>query len=108
MKKTLILFLSMTLISCSTLKVSFEKSSINNEKKIAKEEGFSIRKEFFLWGLIPKNHELNVSEVLVDNGFDGVQKFSVYRESKLEDVIWSILSLGVYTPITYRLNVQVE
>ena len=108
MKITLLILLSITVSSCSTFKVSFKDRAIYNEKKKVEEDGFSIHRELFLWGLIPKNHELDVSEFLKEKGIKEVKGFSVYRESKLEDVIWSILSLGVYTPQTYRLKIRVE
>ena len=108
MKITLLILLSIAVSSCSTFKVSFKDRAIYNEKKKVVEDGFSIHKELFLWGLVPKNHELDVSEFLKEKGIKEVKGFSVYRENKLEDVIWSILSLGVYTPQTYRLKIRVE
>lgn len=69
-----------------------------------KDVSTSVTKEFFLWGLIPKSHDLYVDEAMANRGYDSIANLVVTQKNTTSDVVWSILSFGVYMPQTYQIK----
>jgi len=103
---SLILLLS---FGCSSIKVHSSHKvdvSMNEREEYTKEIELEVDKEFFLYGLIPTTHTLDVDEILKDAGVDSVSDLKVVRVRRGKNITWSLISLGFYTPETYVLKAK--
>ncbi|MFT6070367.1 MAG: hypothetical protein ACJAT2_000833 [Bacteriovoracaceae bacterium] len=62
------------------------------------------RKEFYLWGLVPKDHIVKIDEKLSESGLISAANISIEEYQTTEDLIYSWLSFGLYIPRTYKVR----
>ncbi len=60
--------------------------------------------KFYLCGLIPQKQVVNVDKDLSDTGIMSATQLELYEFIRPEDLFWSLLTFGVYTPKSYRLS----
>lgn len=102
------LILLFSFISCSTIHVKSNDqttvvfSSVKSHKEKVK---VLIEKEYFLWGLFPE-HEIIIDKEFKKNGFDNVSSLKISKVRSTKDIIWSLVTFGVYMPETYELNAK--
>lgn len=101
LKLILLIFL---FISCSSsIQISSSKKipvSFDEMDKHTKLSKVTIKRDFFLWGLVPGKHEVDLAKELKNKGFDSLAEVKVYEESSSHDRIWSIVTLGFWWPKT--------
>lgn len=78
-------------------KISFEENSNHN-----KEVNIKVEKEFFLWGFYP-SHELNIDKEMANQGHQSISSFEIEQRPSTKDVLFTLLTFGVYFPQTYYL-----
>ncbi|MCT4640814.1 MAG: hypothetical protein N4A33_00855 [Bacteriovoracaceae bacterium] len=100
-----ILLMLLVLTSCASTKISFIQDSSESEKT---QVTYSIKQDYFLWGSFPARQEVNVGQFFQKKGYKKIESFSVQYERETQDVIWTLLSLGVYTPQTLILKAKVD
>ncbi|GAB4410378.1 MAG: hypothetical protein OHK0056_13330 [Bacteriovoracaceae bacterium] len=61
-------------------------------------------KQFFLWGLVPEVHEINLDEEFGDTGMISAANVTVEVEQSWSSLIKEILSLGLYNPRDYKVR----
>lgn len=104
----LIFFLLLSLLGCSsTLIKSNDKIDLSLNKNLSHKKNINIeiKKEFFLWGLLPQ-HELLLDEELGNRGYEFVSSVQVEEKSTMKDALWTLFTFGVYYPKTYVLSGQ--
>lgn len=101
-------FLTMLLLQ-SCAKISFQSNNIT-PSYISTKPKHSHRislvgvRDFYLWGLIPNQHVVNLSEVLSAGGLITGAGLTVEDYQTFEDKVWSVVTLGLYLPRHYRVK----
>jgi hypothetical protein len=62
------------------------------------------KKEFYLWGLVPKDHTVEVDIQLSKAGLISAANITIEEYQTTEDLIYSWLSFGLYIPRTYKVK----
>lgn len=110
MNKLGLIILLISTFSCSS--IQFKTDNLKNQNvditfdkniKHKDEVRVKIEKKFFLWGSIP-NHEVDVSKVLADKGYDSISSFVIKEEPTAQDMILTLITFGMYYPQTYYLS----
>jgi len=65
-----------------------------------------IQKDFFLWGFLPETHTIWVDHVVAKMGFESGANIEIEEQSSWKNTIFSILSLGMFLPKSYKISVQ--
>ena len=100
------LILLFSFISCSTIHVkSNDQTTITFDKIKSHKEKIQIKveKEYFLWGLFPQ-HDIYVDQELKAKGFEKVSSLEISKVRETKDLIWTLVTFGVYMPQTYHIN----
>lgn len=63
------------------------------------------QKEFYLWGLYPQKHIINVDIELSDSGVTSAAKLRIKEFMLPISFLWSIISFGFYIPKNYEIEV---
>lgn len=106
-----VLFFTLTFLSLSCANTQI-KSSDNVPLSFKKQENFDneidiqITKEFFLWGLIPRVHEIDIDKEILNKGVNSATELVVEHKNRTSDVVWSLLTFGVYYPQTFHLKAK--
>lgn len=77
---------------------------LHSSPNFTKESSFSGKRDFFLWGQIPKAHHVFIDEEAIDHGIMGLSKVSIEEKSTFVDTLISFLSMGLYTPRSYTIT----
>lgn len=108
------IILIISFISCSNINYKVEnsadsKADISFEENINHNEKVNIKieKEFFLWGFYP-NHEIKVDDVVAKNGYDSISELVIKEEPSKMNVLFTLLTFGVYYPQTYYLEGKIR
>lgn len=107
MSKILFFIFASTFISCSTTNIKSKNNfpikfeSIDGDTK---QVSTSITKEFFLWGMIPRSHDIYIDEVMANRGYESIGDLVVTQKNTTSDIVWSLVSFGVYLPQTYEIK----
>lgn len=107
MSKILFFIFALTSFSCSTTNIKSKNNfPIDFESKDdhTKEVSASVTKQFFLWGLVPKSHDLYVDEAMANRGYDSIGELVVTQKNTTSDIVWTLLSFGMYLPQTYHIQ----
>jgi hypothetical protein len=98
------------LVSCSAIHIKSNNQfpvSFEKQESHTKEVTLDVTREFFLWGLVPTKHEIIVDDEFVKNGHENVADLMVTGKNTHKDVIWSLVTFGLYMPQTYQLTGKV-
>lgn len=107
MNKFIYLFALLILCSCTTIHfrsnntvpVTFEGNP-NHQKEVS----IVGQKDFYFWGIEPQEEVVYVDEVVRDSGYDGISKVIIYEHKNPQDMLISILTLGLYVPRGYTIT----
>jgi hypothetical protein len=103
----LVLFLSIVFIGCSRLRL---KSSETKSVTFREIEGHSkpvkikVKKEFYLWGMLPKEHDLDIAKVMDEKGVGVISSLEVSETNVYDNAFYAILTFGMYIPKTYLIE----
>lgn len=107
MSKVFVFIFALSLCSCSTTNIKSNDNlpiTFTADEEHTKEVKAVVTKEFFLWGMVPASHDIYIDSVLANKGYDKVSSLKVTQKNRTSDVVWSILSFGVYWPQTYEIQ----
>lgn len=96
-------------IGCSAIKIHSSSKvdvSMSEREEYTKEIELEVDKEFFLYGLVPTTHNLNVDKFLKEAGIDSVSELKIIKVRKTRNIAWSLFTLGFYTPETYLIKAK--
>ena len=102
-----IFFLVIILTSCSSIQFnSSEIISVSFDKDSSVKETLDVdvEKSFYLWGLIPSQHTVEVDKVFEEKGALSVSQFSIKEIKTKKKSLWMILTAGLYYPETYKIS----
>lgn len=109
MKKNFkILFpLILLLSSCSHIQYTTrQKLPVHFTQK--KEHGDFLEVEekvpFFFYGLFPKIQKVHLDEIALEKEFSEVSRITIYERPDFSDILFSVLTLGFYTPRTITIS----
>ena len=75
----------------------------NTKKSTDKTSLIKGKKEFYLWGLYPKNHDVFLDEEFGKVGFQKINRFIIEEFQTTIDKLKVFASLGMYIPKRYRI-----
>lgn len=94
------------LLSCSSIK--FKSSDIipvsleeNENHKLEITE--RVSRPFYLWGILPGQHVVEVDKVFESKGHVQVSDLEIIEVEQKRKFLWMVLSLGLYYPQTFHL-----
>lgn len=67
-------------------------------------EEISGKKEFYLWGLLPKEHDVFIDKVLSEAGLVSAANIQIEEYQTTGDKLWSWISFGLFIPLTYKVR----
>lgn len=85
--------------SRSTLPVQFDYNP-----KHKKQISFEGRREYYLFGLLPKRHEIFLDEEIYQQGFQGMSKIEIDDSLSFKNYMISLFTLGFYTPRNFEIK----
>lgn len=93
--------------SCSKLKIKTSKNfpiTTSQIEKDTKSIEVKVTKNFYLWGLIPNEHELLLDKELLKIGVKRLSALEITELSEGKDTWMKILSFGLFLPQTYLIT----
>lgn len=100
-------FLVLIFTSCSSIQFkSSEIIPVHFNKDITDTENVDVEveKSFYLWGMLPSSHSVEVDKLFEQRGADSVSNFSIAEIKTQKKTLWMILSAGLYYPQTYLVS----
>jgi hypothetical protein len=97
----------MFLLSCAEIKIHSTKKypvSFNKEKNHSRNISMVVEKEFFIWGIYPKDQKLNLASEMKERGILTLSELRITEKARTPDVLWTIFSMGLYAPRTYVIE----
>ena len=58
---------------------------------------------FYLFGNLPRHQTVAIDKMAQEAGFSEISKIVITETTEWDDVLWTFLSLGLYTPRTYKI-----
>lgn len=58
---------------------------------------------FYLFGYLPPHQTVAIDQLAQAQGFSEISKLVITETSEWDDLLWSFLSLGFYTPRSYKI-----
>ncbi len=110
MKRSTTLFifsLCFQFVSCSQIHYT---SAGNINAYIAPQEGHNRKashfgkRSFYLWGMLPAIHTVNVDNELADDGVFSAARVEVREYQEFMDVFWTYATLGLYKPVRFEIK----
>lgn len=82
-------------------KIATSFDSLKNHNEFV---SINVSRPFYLWGLIPSEHVVEVDSEFIKKGFDSVSELEILEIDKKTEFVWSALTLGMYIPKKYKLT----
>ncbi len=95
------------LISCSSIEFKTKGKiplEMNRPKYTSKRISFSVEREFYLWGLMPKNHVVYIDEEVMTRGYSDMVDFEIKEDVTKSDFWWNFLTLGLYQKRRFEIS----
>ncbi len=61
-------------------------------------------KDFYLWGMVPKEHIVSIDKELADEGLLSAANVRIKENVSSIQLLKTILSFGIYTPVSYEVS----
>jgi hypothetical protein len=103
----LVLLISIVLIGCSRLRLNSSNTKSVTFREIeghTKPVKIKVKKDFYLWGLLPKQHDLDISKVMEEKGLGIISSLEITETEVYDNALYSIISFGMYIPKTYLIQ----
>lgn len=62
------------------------------------------KKEFYLWGLTPKKHYVEVDTMLMERGIESASRVTIEEFVSLKSFFATVFSFGMYAPVDYKIS----
>ena len=103
----LLIFVTLVSSSCTTLSFkSYGQFPINiGAKKYHGEiSEFIGEKDFYLWGIIPYEHNIYIDDVMKEFDYISIANIEIEEYQTSKNFLLSFLSLGLYVPRNFRIK----
>ena len=93
--------------SCSSIEFTstgFEAFKVAAVPKSERPVELKVTRGFYFWGISPKKAEFNLSDEFKGLGVSEPSFVSITQMYTFSDVLLTVLSLGLYAPVTYQVN----
>ncbi len=60
-------------------------------------------KKFYLWGLFPLEHRVDINSISKKKGFSHIGNISIFQYRGGLSLFLSFISFGMYTPLDYKI-----
>ncbi len=107
MLKSSLLFIILLLSACSRVSVVNNTNrpiTFNPRAGHSEKVDILIQKNFYLWGLLPGQHEIDVGEILKEKGQKSASSLIVKKENFFTSYFWPFVSFGIYIPKSFRVK----
>lgn len=102
-----VLAILISISACSSIKFQSKNkinASFNSNYNHRKEVLVSGKKDFYLWGLIPNKHYVDINESLESANINELSRLSIYQERTTADIILTAITFGLYCPSHYYIS----
>ena len=102
-----ILFSCLSLMSCSRVSIinnSKRPITFNPRKGHGDKAEVLVNKNFYLWGQLPKEHFIDVGEILKNRGQKSASSLIVQKENYIGSYVWPLVTFGLFIPKYYRIK----
>ena len=65
-------------------------------------------RNFYLWGALPKRHEVVLDKIFQERGFKIVSDLRIEEVATTRKAAWMVASFGMFYPVTYKLTGRVK
>lgn len=108
-----ILLLSITFLSYSCSSIQIESSnklplSFSEKDNHTKKIKVEVQRDFYLWGLLPNHHKIDVASELSNKGYESVASIKVRESYTSSNALWGMATFGLWTPKLYTIEGLVE
>lgn len=106
MKRLSLIICLISLFSCSSISFqSSQKVSVTlNERDFQNNEvTILVSKPFYVWGLVPSEHIVEVDKEFYNKGFESVSDLKIKEVKKIEKALWMMFTFGMYYPQSFEL-----
>jgi hypothetical protein len=95
--------------ACSNVHYRFKPKSsypvkFSGEPSDTQEVTIALKKEFYLWGLLPAQQTVYLDEEVQKLGYPSLSRLIIYEKRTSEDILLSIITFGFYNPRTIMLT----
>jgi len=92
-------YMAVSVLACAlTAGCATVTATPNGQPKLASTPQFEQTQSFFFWGLTPDKQTIDVAQVCAGSGVRQMQ-----TQSTFEDGLFSVVTLGIYSPRTARV-----
>ena len=104
-----ILLISITFLSCSCSSILIESSnklplSFVEKDKHTKKITVEVQKNFYLWGLLPNRHVIDIAAELSREGYESLASLKVRERYTSSNTLWALATFGLWTPKVYSIE----
>ena len=102
-----LMLISILLSSCTTVVFQSDHSIpvyMSGQKHHKHKVVISGEKDFYLWGMLPKQHVVSIDSELADIGFLSAANVQIKENVTAMQMFQTIISFGLYTPVTYEIS----
>jgi hypothetical protein len=107
-KKLLLVFSALMFVSCAKLHIvsSKDQQKITFREKDGEEKPVKlvVEKNFYLWGLLPTKHELDIGAELDERAIRSLSGLKVSEIETDYNGFLSFISFGMFIPRTYAIE----
>ena len=107
MSNILLTSITFLFFSCSSIQIESSKKlplSFLEKDKHTKKTVVEVQKNFYLWGLLPNHHKIDVGEELNKYDFESFANLKIRERYTLRNTLWAMVSLGLWTPKLFTIE----
>jgi hypothetical protein len=93
--------------SCSAIQVTSSEKvpvSFKEKEEHTKDITIEVRKDFFLWGLVPSYHNINIADEVAGAGYDSFAEVKVKQHNSFTNLLYSVLTFGFWVPKRFTIE----
>lgn len=62
-----------------------------------------VQKKFYMWGMVPKTHRIELDEIFKNKGYDAVSDLRIEEIKTVNKALWMVGTFGMFYPQTYKV-----
>ncbi len=94
---------SVTFLSANNISTSFDYEDSNTS-----DVRLRIEKDFYMWGLYPREEVVKVDEVFLAQGHNSVSDLVIKEVDTTNKAVWMLFTFGMYYPQSFELTAKVN
>lgn len=92
---------------CTTIRYTSDENvrvTLTKRPKHLDKFEYQDKVRFYLWGLYPSENVVKIDLLTRSEGFKSLSKLKIEEYLEWDDWLYMVVTLGMYTPRTYRLT----